>query len=124
MPKNTAVGTAFFRINGVQYQIAGEMKINPLSEKRTPLVGLDGSIAPQIEPVSPSIECMVRDRADVDPIPLYAMLDETVTVELANGTVWTLSNSFYTGEGDFDAKEGTHSVKFNGSKMRRMNSAA
>lgn len=124
MPKNTVVGTAFFRINGVQYQIAGDMKLNPLSEKRTAMVGMDGGVAPQIEPVSPSIECSVRDRADVDPIPLYQMLDETVTVELGNGTIWTLSNAFYSGEGDFDAKEGTHSVRFNGSKMRRLTAAA
>lgn len=124
MPKNTTVGTAYFRINGVQYQIGGNMKINPLSEKRTALVGLDRSIAPQIEPQSPFIECEVRDRADVDPIPLHEMLDETVTVELANGTVWTLSNAFYTGDGDFDAKEGTHAVRFNGSKCRRIRSAA
>jgi hypothetical protein len=124
MPRHTAVGTAFFRINGVQYQLAGEMKLNPLSEKRTAEVGIDGSVTPKVEPVAPFIECAVRDRADVDPIPLHSMWDETVTVELTNGTVWTLSNAFYTGDGDLDGKEGTHAVRFHGTKMRRLRTAA
>lgn len=124
MSKERVVGIAYFRINGIQYQLAGEMKLNPLTEKRTAQVGIDGSVTPQIEPVAPWVECMVRDRADVDPIPLHAMLDETVTVELGNGTVWTLSNAFYSGDGDFDAKEGTHAVRFHGRRMRRLRTAA
>lgn len=113
-------GTAFFRINGVQYAIGGEMRINPLNEKRNPLVGLDGIVMPQIEFQSPMVECAVKDVASVDLIALTRMENVTVTVEMANGTVWELSNAFYAGDGELDAKEGDFQVRFHGSKIRRL----
>lgn len=119
MAQNT-VGTAFFRINGVQYDLPGEMKLTVLTEKRNALVGLDGSVAPQIEYQSPMIECTVRDASNVDLVAISKMEGVTVTVEMANGTVWELSNAFYTGDGELDAKEGTFQVRFNGQKIRRL----
>lgn len=119
MGQNTQ-GTAFFKINGVQYSIGGEMKIMALSQKRNALIGLDGDVMPQIEFQSPMIECQVKDVASVDLVALSLMENVTVQVDMANGTTWELSNAFYSGEGELDAKEGNFAVRFNGKKIRRL----
>lgn len=119
MAQNT-VGTAYFRINSVQYAIAGDMRVNALREKRSPLIGLDGNVVPQVEFQSPMVECSVKDNASVDLIALSQMEGVTVTVEMANGTVWELSNAFYSGDGELDAREGNFQVRFNGSSIRRL----
>ena len=119
MAQNTS-GVAYFRINGVQYAIAGEMRVNALTEKRTPLIGLDGNVSPQVEFQSPMVECQVKDFADVDLVALSKLENVTVTVEMGNGTTWELSNAFYSGDGEVDAKEGNFQVRFNGAKIRRL----
>lgn len=119
MAQNTS-GTAFFRINGVQFAIGGEMRLNVLTEKRTALVGMDGNVSPQVEFQSPMVECSVKDFANVDIVALTKMEAATITVEMANGTVWELSNAFYTGDGELDAREGNFQVRFNGSTIRRI----
>lgn len=120
MSKQTSVGTAFFRVNNKPYSLAGDMKISTLTSKRSPLVGMDGSIAMQVEFMSPSIECTVRDRGDVDISALSAIEGGTVTVELQNGNIWELSDASYTGDGELDAKEGGFQCRFNGSKIKRV----
>lgn len=119
MAENT-VGVAYFRVDGVQYSITGEMRINPLTEKRTPLVGMDGSIAMQTEFQSPMIECSVRDRKSVDLLALTRIDSATITVQMGNGTMWELTEAAFTGDGEFDGKEGALEVRFNGRTMRRI----
>jgi Phage tail tube protein len=115
-----SVGTAYFKVNHVQYALAGDMKISTLERKHEALVGMDGSVAPQVQFQSPMIECTIRDRADVDLTALQSIEGATVTVELANGTTWELSQAFYTGDGELDAAEGGFQVRFNGQRIRRI----
>ncbi len=119
MAQNT-VGVAYFRLNGVQYAIAGDMRINALSERRTPLIGIDGNVVAQVEFQSPSVECSVKDLRDVDLVAISKMEGATVTVEMGNGTIWELSDAFYSGEGELDAREGNFQVRFNGRTIRRI----
>lgn len=120
MAKQNTVGVAYFRVNQRQYALGGEMSLTVLKEKRNVLIGMDGSIAIQVEFQSPMVECQIRDINDADLLAVATAEDVTITVEMRNGTIWELSRATYTGEGKLDAKEGNFSVRFNGETIRRV----
>jgi hypothetical protein len=119
MSDNT-VGVAFVRISGRTYPIAGDCRMNPLTEKRTPLVGMDGNVAQQVEFQSPMVEFSIRDRRTIDLLSVTKLEHQTITVELGNDTMWELTNGFYAGDGEFDAREGTFQCRFHGDSMKRV----
>lgn len=114
-----AVGTGKLRVNGVQLPVADEMRIMPASEKREALMGLDGTLAAQISYQPCWIECSLRDSPEIDLTKLTIQTGVTVTVELANGTSYELSNAFFSGDGELEVKDGKVAARWSAQTIRR-----
>lgn len=115
-----AVGTGKLKVGGVQYMLADELRIMAASEKREAIVGLDGTVAIQRTFQSPWVEASLRDDPAIDLQDVYAQENVTVTVELTNGSSYELSNAYYTGDAELDARDGKVAARWNGATMRRI----
>lgn len=120
MAQVIATGTGKLKVNGVQYALADDLRIMAASEKREALVGIDGSVAVQITYVSPWIEASLRDDPALDLITVFKQLNVTVVVEYQNGTSYELSEAFYSGDGEIEAKDGKVAARWNAKTIRRV----
>jgi hypothetical protein len=111
------VGTLRLLIDGVQYAIAGDFNIDPLSEKREPVVGWDGSGGMKVERKLPMIEGQIRDTDGLDVQALVSQRDVTITAEMENGKAWVLRNAFFSGDGTVDPGEGTIAARWHGESI-------
>jgi hypothetical protein len=64
--------------------------------------------------VTPYIEGEIVDNSTLDMADLYAADDDTITLELGNGKMVVLRNSWYAGDGAANANEGKIPVRFEG----------
>lgn len=105
-------GQLYFRINGVQYAIAGDFTINAGLPTKEAVIGMDGSVGYKVTPRQASIEGNVRDHSGLDVKTLLGLEGVTVTAEMANGKTWVLANATQVGEGDISPDESTLGVRF------------
>jgi hypothetical protein len=84
-------GIAFLKVDGNQLALRGNFTVSPTSVERTMVAGQDGIHGYQELPRVPYIE------GDLSAVPglllesLVSQVDSTVTAELANGRVYTLT---------------------------------
>lgn len=114
------VGTLVFMIDGVQHAIAGDFTINPRTEAREPVTGMDGSIGMKVERTAPMISGQIRDRAGLDVKAITQMKGVTITAEQENGKAWVLRDAFFSGEGDLDVGEGTIAARWHGASIEEV----
>jgi hypothetical protein len=120
MPGPLVVGVGKLKVNGVQLAVADEIRIMPSDEKREPLVGLDSSVAMQVTYQAPFIEASLRDDPTVDVLKLCKQTGATVVAELRNGSTYTLSEAFYSGDAELDVKDGKLSARWHGASVQRV----
>jgi len=109
-------GTAYFKIDGVQYMLRGNMKISLGSFERESVVGQDGYHGIKETPQASFIECDITDQANLDLNVLEQLSNVTVTAELINGKVAVLRNAYQINKLELDAGEGQITVRFEGPK--------
>lgn len=107
-------GTCYFKVNGVQYSLRGNMQISLGSFHRESVNGLDGYHGFKEVPEQGSIECDLTHQPSIDLNVLEALSDVTVTVELINGAVATLNNAAQMNKLSLNAEDGKFTVKFEG----------
>jgi len=105
-------GTCFFKVNGTQYSLRGNMTISLGGFEREPVVGLDQFHGIMEKPRASFIECDVTDTADLDLKVLENLENVTVTCELINGKVAILRNAYQTTALELKAEDGSLTVKF------------
>jgi hypothetical protein len=110
-------GTAYFKVNGRQYSLAGKITVKPAAVNREGLVGLSGVAGFKETPVIPSIEIELFADQDTSVLGLNKITDETVTAELVSGMTYVLRNAWQSGDLDHDGAEGKVSVTFQGKTM-------
>ncbi len=107
-------GTCYFKVNGTQYDLRGNMTVSLGKAERESVVGLDQYHGYTEKPRVSFIECDITDRADLDIKVLENLLDVTVTVELFNGKTGILYNAVQVKAVELTAEDGKMTVRFEG----------
>ena len=103
-------GICFVKVDGAQFEIAGDIEIPLIEFKREAVMGLTGPAGYKETAVEPYVKVKALFTPD---FPINTTL--TVTAELANGVVYTLSNAFVRGEPKAKPVEGEIELEFSGS---------
>lgn len=102
------------KIDGAIYDAKGSFSYNLGAPKREAVIGSDGTHGFKEAPQVPFIEGEITDRRDLDLDKLVTLEGATVTLELANGKVISLTDAWYAGEGTGETEEGNIGVRLEG----------
>ena len=100
-------GIAYLKVDGTQYDLAGNFTVSPSMIQRQMLAGQDGVHGYEEMPRVPFIEGDIRLAANLTVAQLDAMTDVTVTAELANGLTVILAAGRHHGRAH-DLDPGRH----------------
>lgn len=100
------------KVDGKAYSAIGNFTYNQGLPVRATLIGADSVHGYSETPQAAFIEGEFRDGEGVDMAALMKATDATVTLELANGKTFVLSNAWFAGEGTGNTQEGNFSVRF------------
>lgn len=107
-------GIIFLKVDGTIYDAKGNFTYNAGSPMREAIVGADKVHGYKETPQVPFIEGEITDSQSVDLASLTSIKDATITLELANGKVFTLREAWFAGEGTANTEEGNIAVRFEG----------
>lgn len=115
MAKRVA-GICYIKVDGEQLEVQGGVEVPLVDVKRETVMGLAGSAGYKETAQEPytKVTAIFVPSFPVD--KLRDSTDMTVTSELANGKVYTLSGAFLKGEPAVKADEGTIDLEFGGTK--------
>lgn len=109
------VGGIFnLKVDGELYKAKGNFTYNIGSPKREGVVGADGVHGFKENPQVPFAKGEITDDPELSLSVLTTAEDATVTLELANGKVITISEAWYAGEGTGNTEEGNIGFRFEG----------
>lgn len=115
MAKRVA-GIAFVKIDGEQLEVSGGIEC-PLSDlKRETVMGLSGPAGIKETALEPFIKVTAIFMPDFPMETLRTNTEMTVTAEMANGKVYTLSGAFLKGEPSAKGEDGTIELEFGGKR--------
>lgn len=111
-------GTVFLSVDGTTYKLGESVSYSTATTVKESKVGLSGPAGYTEKPRTPHVECEVYTMPDLDLKDFEAITDATLTLELKNGRLWVYSGVRYVGETDWDAAEGTGTVRFEADDCR------
>ena len=109
---NRRAGRISFKVDGTLYEAKGTFSYNLGLDIREAIIGADGVHGYKETPQVSYIEGAVTDREDLDLEALVGADECTVTLELNNGKVVTLSNAWFASEGSGSTDEGEIAMRF------------
>lgn len=109
-------GTSYIKVDGEQLEVTGGVEIPLVDVKREAVMGPNGPVGYKETAMEPTVKMTVAFTEDFPLATLQAGTDMTVTSELANGKVHTLSGAFVKGEPVVKNDEGTVDLEFSGMK--------
>ena len=107
-------GTAFVKAGGKQYDLRGSFIVSPSSVKREGVAGQDGVHGFIETPRVPFIKGELSTTGGLTVAELDAMVDVTVTAELANGKAYVLSEAWTESAHEIDTAAGKVGVNWMG----------
>lgn len=109
-------GVCFLKVDGEQVPLKGSFAYGLGAPSREGLLGPDGIHGFKEMPTVPFIEGQITNTYAIDLVALSAVTDATLTLELANGKVVALRNSWITNPDGLkgDTEEGAVDVRFEG----------
>lgn len=105
-------GLRALKIDGLEYDVIGNVNYNLGSPMREGLVGSDKVHGYKERPQIPFMELEIRDSVDLDIKTLQAITQSTITLELLNGKTLVYRNAWHAGEGNGGTEEGNISARF------------
>lgn len=115
MAKRVA-GICYIKVDGQQLEVSGGLEA-PLSDvKRETVMGLGGPAGLKESAMEPYVKLTAVFTPEFPIATLKDNTDMTVTAEMANGKVYTLSGAFLKGETAIKGEEGTVELEFGGNK--------
>ncbi|MDR5757023.1 phage tail tube protein [Caballeronia sp. LZ035] len=111
---NFIAGTAYITVDGVNYQLDGELKYDVGSVTRESLAGQDTVHGFSEKPKAPSISASIRDSGGLSWAALNAMRNNTIVLELANGKTIIGRNMWTVEAQEVDTTEAKGTVKWEG----------
>ena len=115
MAKRVA-GICYIKVDGEQLEIEGGVEAPLLDVKRETVMGLAGPAGLKETALEPYIKTTVVFVPEFPIDKLRNGIDMTVTAEMANGKVYTLSGAFLKGETSVKGDEGKVELDFGGKK--------
>ena len=107
-------GTAFFKVNGLQYELRGELMIQPNITENEWVANQDLTMVFTQKGVVPFMEMKISDTSQLAIQALNAIEGATITAELINGKVYTLQQAAQWGETKLDTAKGEITFKAGG----------
>lgn len=109
-------GACYIKVDGEQLSVNGSVSCLANTVTREAIMGSTGVAGFSETPVAPTISGTFNMTKAFPLEKITSATDMTITAELANGMVFTLSDAFVTGEVSFGASEGTVSITFTGTR--------
>jgi predicted heme/steroid binding protein len=113
--KNRRAGIIYVKVNGGLVEAKGAFTYGLGSHKREHIAGADGIHGFKETPQVAFIEGATTDSADLDLKTLREADAETVTLELNNGKVITLSDAWFAADDTANTEEGEIPVRWESS---------
>lgn len=107
-------GIAFFKINGLQYALRGELEVQPNVTENEWIANQDGSQVFTQKAVTPYISFKGSDTSGLSIQQLNAAQGATVQAQLVNGKQYVLQQAAPWGEFKLDSVKGEVTGKFGG----------
>ena len=114
MASNAIGGTAFLRVDGMQYAMRGNWKVSPNTTVRKGVAGMDGPHGFTEAFQVPWAEGDITDFGNVSIQALQNIVSSTVTLELVNGKTYVIVSAWYASDGSLDIVQGQSTVRFEG----------
>lgn len=102
------------KINGEIFDAKGNWTYNLGRPKRDAMKGVDRVHGFKEEVQVPFIEGEITDRGNLDVAALVSITGATVTIDLANGKVVSLTEAWFAGDGNIQTEEANIAVRFEG----------
>jgi hypothetical protein len=99
-------GTLYMAIDGVQYKLQGNWKIQPNNIQRKPVEGQSGSLGATQKYVTPYMKGDISDYGGLSLQQLQNITDSTATAELVNGKTYVGNNAFWGDDTELDTETG------------------
>lgn len=109
-------GTCYIKVDGEQLAIEGSVEFPMMDVTRETKLGSTGVAGFSETFIAPYVKCSAHLQKDFPLDTLKSGTDMTVTVECANGWVYTLQGAYLVGEIAINASDGLVSLEFNGTK--------
>ena len=109
-------GTCYFKVDGEQLELTGDIELPMSDKKREAVMSATGPVGYKETVVSPYVKGTFYMTEGFPLDGLTEGTDLTITVELANGMVYTLSGAYLTDEAAVKTGEGTVDLNFGGEK--------
>ncbi len=107
-------GKARLKINGTQYPLRGNLKLQLGNVSRESIVGIDQYHGVKETPIASYIEMDVTDLGDLDISTVAALDDVTINIELDNGKQGVLRNASQVNAVELNAVDGVYTLRFEG----------
>jgi hypothetical protein len=113
-------GVNFLSIDGVQFDVGESATVSSNNITRETVIGLTGIGGQRETHKAASIECAILHTTGAAKIgSLTAKTDCTVVLGTPQN-IWTLRNAGQVGDPDYDAANGTYTIKFEGPECREV----
>lgn len=113
---NKRAGTIYFKVNGIQYDCAGEFTYNIGADVKEALVGPEAVHGYKAMAQVASIEGEIFDASNLDLRAFMDLTDVTVTLQLANGKTFVLHEGWNASKGDVTSGEAKIKCRFEGKR--------
>lgn len=115
MAKKVA-GICYVKVDGEQLEVSGGIECPLVDVKREAVMGLAGPAGYKESAMEPYVKLSAVFTPDFPMDTIQNNTEMTITAELANGKVYTLSGAFLKGEPSVKGEDGTVELEFSGKK--------
>ena len=115
MAKRVA-GICYIKVDGEQLEVSGGVEAPIVELKRETVMGLSGPAGLKETALEPYIKVTAIFMPGFPKDTLRTNTEMTVTAEMANGKVYTLSGAFVKGEPSAKGEDGTVELEFGGKR--------
>ena len=113
-------GIAFFKVDGNLFPLRGNFTVSPSAVERTGIAGQDYVHGFSELPRVPYIEGDLTTLPSLSLEEIEAMVDVTITAELANDSVYVLKEAWCRSALEINTREGQFRVRFEGTTCEEL----
>jgi hypothetical protein len=121
---NRFAGVAYWSVDGRQLAVRGNLEVMPSRYERTGVAGQDAVHGYSELPVVPYVAGDVSTLEGTSVENIDAVTDATITVEMANGSVFVLRRAWRAERSTVNTRDGQFHVRFEGLSCDELVAAA
>lgn len=109
-------GICYIKVDGEQLEVSGGVEVPIVDVKRESVMGLAGPAGLKETALEPYVKLSAIFMPEFPLETLQTNTEMTITAELANGRVYTLSGAYLKGEPAAKGEDGTVELEFGGKR--------